>query len=75
MFIRYLSQISGLNLFILQRNGTLFEGGLYGLIIYSNYLGTNYATIEHFDEKLALVDLCKGGIIMALTTYLTYYFI
>jgi hypothetical protein len=71
VFIRYFSQIVGLNLFVLQRNGTLLEAFLYGLVIYGNYIGTNYATIRHFDEKLASVDMIKGGIIMLLTAYIT----
>ncbi len=72
VFMRYLSQIIGLNLFILQLNGSIIDAFLFGLIIYGNYIGTNYATINIFDEKLAFVDLIKGGIIMALTTYFTY---
>lgn len=75
VFVRYLAQIIGLNLFVLQHNGTIFDAFLFGLIIYANYLGTNYATIDYFDEKLALVDFAKGGFIMSLTTFLTYYFI
>ena len=72
VLVRYLSQIIGLNLFVLQHNGSILDGLIFGLIIYSNYLGTNYATISHFDEKLAIADFIKGGIIMSLTTYLTY---
>jgi uncharacterized membrane protein len=72
VFIRYLSQIIGLNLFVLQVNGGIIKSFLFGLIIYGNYIGTNYATINIFDEKLAIFDLLKGGIIMALTTYITY---
>ena len=72
VIIRYLSQITGLNLFVLQHNGSILDAFLYGIIIYSNYSGTNYATINYFDEKLAITDLFKGGFIMLLTTYLTY---
>lgn len=43
---------------------------LFGIIIYGNYLGTNYATIKVFDEKLASVDLIKGGTIMTITRYI-----
>ena len=72
VFIRYLSQIIGLNLFVLQVNGGIIKSFLFGLIIYGNYIGTNYATINIFDESLAIYDLLKGGIVMALTTYFTY---
>lgn len=74
VFVRYLAQIIGLNLFILNNNptlnkSTLINALLYGLIIYGNYLGTNYATITTFDKKLAIVDFIKGGSIMMLTTF------
>ncbi len=72
VFLRYLSQIIGLNLFVLQVDGGIIESFLFGLIIYGNYIGTNYATINIFDEKLAIFDLIQGGTIMALTTYITY---
>lgn len=72
VLMRYLSQIIGLNLFVLQRNGTIYDAFIYGIIIYSNYIGTNYATVENFDKNLAICDLLKGGIIMSLTVYLTY---
>jgi uncharacterized membrane protein len=74
VFLRYLTQIIGLNLFIIQRNGSLLESFIFGLIIYGNYIGTNYATINIFDETLAMTDLFKGGLIMMLTTYLTNFF-
>lgn len=73
VFIRYLAQIIGLNLFVLQNNGSILYAFIFGIIIYSNYLGTNYATIKYFDEKLAIADLIKGGSIMALTAYLSKY--
>jgi uncharacterized membrane protein len=70
VILRYLTQIIGLNLFILNNNGTIVDAFIYGIIIYGNYIGTNYATIKIFDEQLAVVDLLKGGTIMALTTFI-----
>jgi uncharacterized membrane protein len=72
VILRYLSQIIGLNIFVLQRNGTLLDAFIYGIIIYSNYIGTNYATVNDFDETLAAADLLKGGMVMVLTTFFTY---
>ena len=69
---RYVSQALGLYLFVLKNNYSLIYSALYGMIIYSNYLGTNYATIKIFDPKLALVDLFKGSVIMTLTSYIFY---
>jgi uncharacterized membrane protein len=72
VFMRYLAQIIGLNIFVLQNNGSILNSFLFGIIIYLNYIGTSYATIINFDELLAFVDLLKGGVIMGLTTYITY---
>jgi len=72
VFSRYFAQTLGLYIFILRNNLPLIYSFIYGLIIYGNYLGTNYATITVFDEKLAFVDLMKGGIIMVLTSYIYY---
>ena len=72
VFMRYLAQIIGLNIFVLQNNGSILYSFIFGIVIYLNYIGTNYATIINFDELLAFVDLVKGGIIMSLTTYISY---
>jgi uncharacterized membrane protein len=75
VFLRYLTQIVGLNIFVLQNGGSVSSAFLFGLIIYGNYIGTNYATISRFDESLAFFDFLKGGTIMALTAYIAYLFV
>ena len=72
VFVRYIAQAIGLYILILKNNYSLKYAFLFGLVIYANYLGTNYATIKVFDEKLAITDLIKGGIIMTMTGYLYY---
>ena len=72
VFVRYIAQAIGLYVFVLRNNYSLKYAFLFGLIIYGNYLRTNYATIKIFDEKLAITDLIKGGIIMTLTSYIYY---
>lgn len=72
VFMRYFAQIIGLNIFVLHNNESILSSFIFGIIIYLNYIGTNYATITNFDELLAFVDLLKGGIIMSLTTYISY---
>jgi uncharacterized membrane protein len=74
VIFRYIAQSLGLYIFILRNKLNLSYSFLYGIIIYGNYLSTNYATINIFDEKLALADLSKGGIIMIITSYLYYKF-
>jgi len=72
VFIRYITQAIGLYIFVLKNNYSLIYAFLFGLIIYGNYLGTNYATITVFDKNLAITDFIKGGIIMSVTGYLYY---
>ena len=67
---RYLSQLIGLNYFVLGKENEISRAFIYGLVIYGNYLGTNYATIRIFDKRLARSDLLKGITLMILTTYL-----
>ena len=69
---RYIAQSLGLYIFVLRNNYDLIYSLIYGLVIYGNYLGTNYATIKTFDEKLAITDLIKGCSIMILTSYIYY---
>ena len=69
---RYTTQALGLYIFVLRNNYSLIYALIYGLVIYGNYLGTNYATIKTFDEKLAITDLIKGCSIMILTSYIYY---
>jgi uncharacterized membrane protein len=72
VFIRYFTQTVGLYIFVLKNKLPLIYSFLYGIIIYGNYIGTNYATINDFDPLLAGFDLLKGGIIMTITSYIFY---
>lgn len=72
VFMRYLTQSIGLYIFVLKNKYSLLYSFIYGLIIYGNYIGTNYATVLDFDPTLATVDLIKGGCIMTLTSYIFY---
>ena len=72
VIVRYLTHSLGLYIFVLRNNYSFIYALLYGLIIYGNYLGTNYATIKIFNPTLAIVDLIKGCIIMTLTSYIYY---
>ena len=69
---RYVSQALGLYLFVLKNNYDLIYSALYGMIVYGNYIGTNYDTIKVLDPKLAITDLIKGSIVMTLTSYIFY---
>jgi uncharacterized membrane protein len=65
--------VAGLILFALPRAraGALVEtmawSGLFGLVAYSVYDLTNYATLQAFPLRVVVVDLAWGGVLSALT--------
>jgi uncharacterized membrane protein len=70
--ICYFLLIAGLNYFIIQRNRSLLESFLLGVIIYGVYDSTNYASLKKWDPYLAIMDSLWGGTLFALTTFITY---
>jgi len=70
--ICYFFLIFGLNYFIISKKRTLLDAFLFGLIIYSVYDSTNYALFKQWKPLLAIMDGIWGGILFALTTFITY---
>jgi uncharacterized membrane protein len=70
--ICYLLIVAGLNYFIIQRNRSVAEAFLFGIVIYGIYDSTNYATLKKWTAELAIIDTLWGGSLFALTTYITY---
>jgi uncharacterized membrane protein len=70
--ICYLLLIFGLFYFIISRNRPLIEAFFFGVVIYGVYDSTNYAMFKKWDPYLAIMDTLWGGVLMTLTTYLTY---
>lgn len=68
----YILLIFGLYYFILRQKRTAEEAFLFGLVIYGVYESTSYAILKRWSPYLAVMDTFWGGILMALTTYLTY---
>jgi uncharacterized membrane protein len=68
----YLLLIVGLNYFIIQRDRSVTEAFILGLVIYGVYDSTNYATLKNWTAELAILDTVWGGSLFALTTYITY---
>jgi uncharacterized membrane protein len=69
----YIFLIIGINYFIIKDNKTPNESFLLGAIIYGVYATTNYALINNWEPKIALIDTIWGGILFYLTTYISYY--
>jgi uncharacterized membrane protein len=68
----YALLIAGINYFIIQRNRTILEAFMLGVLIYGVYESTNYATLKKWTYELAILDTLWGGSLFALTTYITY---
>lgn len=72
-FLLYALVVAGLILFALPkaRAGSLMESmawsAAFGVIAYSVYDLTNYATLQGFPLRVAAVDMVWGGIVCALT--------
>lgn len=70
--ICYALLIFGLYYFILKDHRSILDATLFGIIIYGVYESTNYATLKNWTLKILLIDTLWGGVLMGLTTYLTY---
>ena len=71
-FLSYLFLIIGLYYFILRENRSVFDAFMLGLVIYMVYEATNKAIIKDWMWKTVLLDGLWGGVLYALTTYITY---
>ena len=68
----YLALIFGLNYFIISKNRPIFEAFLLGLVIYTVYETTNYTIFKQWKPFMVVMDSLWGGILFALTTFITY---
>lgn len=68
----YLALVFGINYFIIQPKKSVFDAFILGVVIYAVYETTNYATLKKWSESMVIMDSLWGGILFALTTYLTY---
>ena len=76
-FIVYLLIPLGIILFALPRVSpsgeflsALFWGFLYGVTLYGIYDMTNYAMLQGWPIRMVFVDICWGGVLCALVTYI-----
>jgi uncharacterized membrane protein len=69
----YLFLVLGINYFIIYQNKSILDAFLLGLLIYGVYETTNYALFSKWSFTTVIIDTLWGGILFALTTYLTRY--
>jgi len=72
--ICYIALIFGLYYFVINTNNTrqkkIINAFLLGLVIYSVYETTNYATIDKWSPEIVIIDSIWGGVLFGLTTFL-----
>jgi len=67
----YIFLVIGINYFIIYQNKSILDAFLLGLLIYGVYETTNYALFSNWSFTTVIIDTLWGGILFALTTYLT----
>jgi uncharacterized membrane protein len=68
----YLLLVIGLYYFIVREHRPVFDAFLLGLVIYGVYETTSYALLKKWKWNIVLMDTLWGGILFALTTFVTY---
>jgi uncharacterized membrane protein len=66
----YIFLVFGLNYFILNKNKTVLDAFLLGIIIYGVYETTNYSLLKIWSIVTVIMDTLWGGILFALTTFI-----
>jgi uncharacterized membrane protein len=72
VLLSYALMIFGINYFIIQKNASILDAFLFGIVIYGIYDATAYALFSKWSVNLAIIDTIWGGILMMTTAYLTY---
>jgi uncharacterized membrane protein len=68
----YVLLILGLYYFIIRQHKPVKDAVLLGLLVYGVFETTNYALLKKWHVKTMVVDTAWGGILLGLTTLLTY---
>lgn len=69
--LSYLFLLFGLLYFIIFPRKSIKDAFLFGLVIYGVYESTNYALFKNWEFFFLFVDTLWGGILYALTTFLS----
>jgi len=68
----YALLIFGLYYFIIRQHKPVKDAVLLGLLVYGVFETTNYALFKNWQVKTMIIDTMWGGILLGLTTLLTY---
>lgn len=61
--------------FILKDNRPIYDAFILGVLTYGVFDFTNLALFNKYDWKIGMIDTLWGGILFALTTFITYRFL
>jgi len=70
----YLFLVLGINYFIIYQKKSILDAFLLGLLIYGVYETTNYTLFSKWSFTTVVIDTLWGGILFAITTFITRYF-
>ena len=70
--LTYVFIIFGLNYFIIRKRASITDAFLLGFVIYGIFELTNMALFDKWYISSVVIDTTWGGILFALTTFLTY---
>jgi uncharacterized membrane protein len=70
--LSYIMLVIGLYYFVVREHRPIFDAFLLGLVIYGVYEGTTYALFKKWKLNIVFMDTLWGGILFALTTFITY---
>ena len=70
--ITYIFLIYGLNYFIIQKNRSVKDAALLGLVIYGVYEFTNLSIFTNWSVLSTIIDTVWGAVVFGLTTAIVY---
>jgi len=68
--ITYLIMMYGYYHFILKDDKSVFDGFIYGFVVYGVFEFTNYSIFNKWNIKTIIIDLSWGSILHAIITYI-----
>lgn len=70
--ITYIFLVFGLLYFIIQKNRSISDAAILGLIIYAVYELTSYALFDKWSIFTVIIDTLWGSFLFGFTTYIVY---
>ena len=70
--ICYIALIFALYYFVIKDHRPILDALILGVVINAVYEGTTYAIFKKWNMKVVIMDILWGGVLLALTTLITY---